>query len=363
MVQRALFQLVGMATPLVQTGALGIPHRHTGTHISVFTFPQVSIPFLLRAKITPIGKTYVEVQMFETIPDIIKEVLSESLVHTARMLPILVTAFVVVETVSHRAEAAWLRRGMAHPWIGPVAAAALGLLPQCGFSVATTSLYVEGFIPTGSLLASYIATSDEAIPILMANPSTLAWVLPLLGTKLVWGAVAGIAVNYGARKAGRPKRPGSTPELPGGSPAGGPHPHTCVGTRGTIREIVPHALSRALRIAAMVFVLSSLFNVAGHLFSDRLSEAAASGEGIIQPLAASFLGLIPSCATSVVLAEGFGSGLVSFPALVSGLTANSGMGILVLIKESRNRARTVGVVVLLIVSAFISGTLASIAPF
>lgn len=342
--------------------------------------------------------------MVETFPDLVKEVLSESFIHTAKMLPVLVIAFFVVETVSHRAETARLRRGMAHPWLGPVTAAALGLLPQCGFSVAATSLYIEGLIPTGSLLASYIATSDEAIPVLMANPDTLAWVLPLMGTKLVWGAVAGIAVNYGARQSGRTQRPGSSRDSPGNSPAGrgkpagtttgesrsslgdGPssvppggsgtgcagtgdgsrrsRPHTCVGTRGTLREIVPHAASRALRIAAMVFVLSSLFNAAGHLFSERLAEAAVSREGIVGPLAASFLGLIPSCATSVVLAEGFGSGLVSFPALVSGLTANAGVGLLVLIKECRNRSRTLGVVILLIVSALISGSLAGIAaPF
>jgi hypothetical protein len=307
--------------------------------------------------------------MFETFPDLVKEVLSESFLHTARMLPILVVAFLVVETVSHRAETTWLRRGMAHPWLGPIAAASLGLLPQCGFSVATTSLYIEGLIPTGSLLASYIATSDEAIPILLANPRTLRWVLPLLATKLVWGAIAGIAVNLGSRKAGRSRRYGA-PEDVTASPTKSPgkpqksHPHACVGTGGTLRDIIPHALSKAVRIAAMVFVMTSLLNTAGHVFSDHLSRAAASGEGIVQPLAASVLGLIPSCATSVVLAEGFGSGLVSFPALVSGLTANSGMGLLVLVKESRDKARTLGVVVLLIVSALISGSLASIAaPF
>jgi hypothetical protein len=305
--------------------------------------------------------------MAHTFPDLLKEVLSESFVHTVRMLPILVVAFGLVEIASHRAETTWLRRSMAHRWLGPVAAAALGLFPQCGFSVATTSLYIEGLIPTGSLLASYIATSDEAIPILMANPDTLAWVLPLLGTKLVWGAVAGIAVNYGMRKTGSSHTYHRESGAGGTQRSNGPnrsHPHTCVGTKGTPREIIPHAISRALRIAAMVFVLSSLFNVAGHLLSERLAEAALSSQGIVRPLAASLLGLIPSCATSVVLAEGFSSGFVSFPALVSGLTANAGVGLLVLIKESRNKSRTLGVVILLVISALISGSLASIAaPF
>ncbi|HHY44453.1 MAG TPA: arsenic efflux protein [Firmicutes bacterium] len=331
------------------------------------TLLETSISSPPAAKITSIDKTHAEVHMAHTFPDLLREVLSESFIHTVRMLPILIVAFGVVETVSHRAEANRLKRSMAHPLLGPIAAAALGLLPQCGFSVATTSLYIEGLIPTGSLLASYIATSDEAIPILMANPDTFSWVIPLLGTKLVWGAIAGIAVNYGMRKAavshGAHARSGTAYRSRDDAPHR-THTHTCVGTKGTVKEIIPHAISRALRIAAMVFVLSSLFDTAGHLFSERLAEAAASGRGIVRPLSASFLGLIPSCATSVVLAEGFGSGLVSFPALVSGLTANAGVGLLVLIKESRSRSQTLGVVVLLVLSALISGSLASIAaPF
>jgi hypothetical protein len=297
----------------------------------------------------------------ETMPLILKEVLSESLVHTATMLPVLFLAFIIVEFASHRTGAGWLRRGMAHPYLGPVAAAGLGLLPQCGFSVATTSLFLEGMIPTGSLLASYIATSDEAVPILLSNPATLPWVLPLLATKLVWGAVAGIAVNLGSRHSVTNSRGLRGPSVKAEGENGHTHDRgrTCVGTRGTWKEFVPHAFSRAVRIAAMVFVLSSLFNVAGHLYGHRLASAAA-GDGIVRPLAASFLGLIPSCATSVVLAEGFSSGLVSFAALVSGLTANAGVGLLVLVKESRNRSRTLGVIALLVLSAFISGTLAAL---
>lgn len=302
--------------------------------------------------------------MAHTFPELLREILSESLLHSVRMLPVLVVTFGVVEAVSHRAGMTWLKKGMAHPFLGPVAAAALGLLPQCGFSVATTSLYVEGLIPTGSLLASYIATSDEALPILMANPDTIAWVLPLMGTKLVWGAIFGIAVNYGMRKTRSPaerlvrhRAMGDGGDL---SVEGLSRRHTCVGTGGTIGQIIPHAISRALRVAAMVFVLASLFDTFGHFFAERLAGDASPAQGAINPLAASFLGLIPSCATSVILAEGFSSGFVSFPALVSGLTANAGVGLLVLIKESRSLSRTVGVIILLVLSALISGFLASL---
>lgn len=299
----------------------------------------------------------------ETFPVVLEEVLKESMEHTGVTLLVLFAVFLAVEIASHRTGVGWLRTSTSHPYWGPVAAAALGLMPQCGFSVATTLLYLDGFIPTGSLLASYISTSDEAIPVLLSNPRTLPWVMPLMATKLVWGAIVGIAVNLGSEKVRKSRgmpdassRKRSESGVDGGSR---PHGRTCVGTAGTWRDFIPHAFSRAIRIAAMVFVLSSAFNVAGHYFGDTIARAA-SGKGFIQPLAASFLGLIPSCATSVVLAEGFQSGMVSFAALVSGLTANAGMGLLVLVKESKNSSRTLAVIVLLVLSAFISGTLASL---
>lgn len=275
---------------------------------------------------------------------ILAEVTKEGLIHTATMLPILIAVFLLVERVSHRTDAAWLRRGLAHPYLGPLVGAGLGLLPQCGFSIAATSLFVEGFIPTGSLLASYIATSDEAVPILLGNSGTRRWVAPLLGVKLIWGLLVGVAVNLVARKASkgdpRDQEKKSEEREPG----------------GFWRETLPHALGRAIRVATLVFVLSVAFNFAGHLMGDRLMSG---GLGALHLPMASVIGLFPSCATSVVLSEAFGTGLISFPALVSGLTANAGMGLFVLAKECKDRSRVLGVVFLLVLSAVLSGALVS----
>ncbi|MGI6644109.1 MAG: putative manganese transporter [Bacillota bacterium] len=290
--------------------------------------------------------------MHATVPQLVREILRESLSHAMTMVPLLFGVFLIVEAFSHGTNKASMSKAMGHPVLGPVAAAALGLVPQCGFSVAATTLYLDGIVPTGSLLAAYIATSDEAVPILVADPGTTRFMVPLLATKIVWGALAGTIVNLAQNRRSK------TTATPGGetSETGS---HSCVGQQAEWNELVPHAAARAVRITAMVFVFSSLLNLLGHLLAPGV-ERALGGSGVLQPLATSFLGLIPSCATSVGLAEGFRTGYLSFPALVSGLTANSGVGLLVLIKESKRPGDTLSVAVLLVVSALTVGFLASL---
>ncbi len=287
----------------------------------------------------------------------VRDILAESLGHTFAMVPVLFAVFLVMEFISHGARSTWISGALKRGVAGPAAASALGLLPQCGFSVAATLLYVEDLIPTGSLLASYIATSDEALPILVASPSTLPWIMPLLAIKFAWATVVGTAVNLASRAWSKETRGDGTDRR--AAPSHRESSGSCVGEKARLREYLPHAAYRTARTAAMVFVLSALLDVAGQIAGYRLPGVPA-GPGPWYPLAASVFGLIPSCATSVALAEGFRSGLVTFPALLSGLVANSGMGLLVLLKESGRPSKTLTVVALLISSAYAAGYLASL---
>ena len=270
----------------------------------------------------------------------VREVITESLEHTAAMLPLLFLVFIATEAVGHKASANWLARAAGHRVLGPVAAAGLGLLPQCGFSVAATMLWVDGFIPTGSLLAAYIATSDEAVPILVLSPSTAAWVLPLLAAKLAWGTVAGTLVNL--MEAGRTRdglKEVSSESRQATRTGRACRSESCVGQSANFRDYLEHALSRTARTAATVFVLTSALGLASHAAGPGIAELVSRG-GPWQPALATAVGLIPSCATSVALAESFRSGVISFSSLLSGLSANAGVGVLVLFKESREHRKT-----------------------
>lgn len=304
--------------------------------------------------------------MNQEVLEALKEVLTESAVNTASMLPFLFLIFLLVEALSHSSKIRWVTRLTRHVYLGPLAAAVLGLLPQCGFSVLATAMYLEHLIPVGSLIAAYVATSDEAIPVLASDLGTVKWIVPLLATKLVFGACAGIAINLGLSAARRTNP--SVRESEDQSPSREDDetygeteecPDQCIGHEASPLRITSHALSRTTRIAAMVFVIATILNLAGHFMEGKfLSLLKASGP--LQVLAVSIVGLIPTCATSVALAEGFATGLLSFPSLLSGLISNSGMGLALLIKESRDKRDVLSVILLLVVTAFLGGLLASL---
>lgn len=305
-----------------------------------------------------------ELQLDEQILHDLREILQESFVHTASMIPILFFAFLLVQLVTHRTKGSGIAKATRHPILGPIAAAALGLLPQCGFSVAATTLYLEGLIPLGSLLSAYISTSDEALPILLSDGSSLPWVLPLAATKFVWGIAVGMFVNAAILHNRRRKKAYKDVKNALSATHNRFQSHyTCscssLRKRTNFLELCSHALSRTVAVAAMVFVLSSLLNFAGHLAEHKITRVL-SNCGFWQPMVASLVGLIPSCATSVAVAEGFRAGMLSFPATVSALTSNAGIGLLVLVKESDNKKNVLSVIVLLVLSAFLAGVLATI---
>ena len=330
----------------------------------------------LQSQVAILGALFLDQHVLE----ILREVLTESVIHTGTMLPLLFFVFILVEIISHRPEASKLTRAFAQPYLGPVAAAALGLIPQCGFSVVATTLFVEGVIPMGSLLSAYISTSDEALPIMMSDPTSLPWVLPLVVTKFLWGMVAGICINTAIlkRAGAKPVRGaektddltgGQAPDLAIQSKKSGLRDAdlqkaqiSSLGRRSRrtkgqrIEGVLSHALVRTLRIGAIIFLLSAGLNILGHS-AQRKITAALSKPGFWQPAATAVIGLIPSCATSVVLAEGFRSGMLSFSATVSGLTSNAGMGLLILIKEARRKGEVLTVIVLLTLSAVLVGIL------
>lgn len=124
------------------------------------------------------------------------DVLIDTLIDALKTLPFLFGAYLIIEFIEHRAAekfAAWLSKfGRA----GSIIGALLGVVPQCGFSVAAANLYSNRMITAGTLIAVFISTSDEAIPVLLANPQSVGKILPLVGAKLVLAAVAGLVIDF-----------------------------------------------------------------------------------------------------------------------------------------------------------------------
>lgn len=267
-------------------------------------------------------------------------VLSETLLTIIRMAPFLLAILVFLEFISHRfgeGITGWLEKFKF--WMPPLAAL-VALIPGCNFAIATVLLFVEGIASFGTLIASFIATSDEALYVfipLKINP------IPLMAVKFLIAVVAGLAID---RVYYRKRDYFASREATAGEICCVHHEH-----EAGWREMIGHAFQHTLRTLAFVFVPLFVLNyLADSLGPAKLHQIFAS-TGYWQPVVAGVLGLIPSCATSVTLATLYAKQLITFGAAVAGLSSASGEAILVLISH---KIKPQDLTLILIVLAVIS---------
>jgi hypothetical protein len=283
--------------------------------------------------------------------------------HTVSMLPFLFAAYVLVGFIEYRYENRLgifvMRLGM----LGPLVGALAGCIPQCGFSVVASTLYVKRFISTGTLLAVYLSTSDEAIPVLLSMPWQWHTAITLIVLKLAIAITAGIAIDLLAQ--GRTERSSSAANSETAyHQAVDHHPGCCAhevapGPSAT-KALFIHPLRHTLKIFLFLFILTAVLDAFIAAVGAHHIQSLFLHETIFQPAAAALVGLIPNCFSSVALVQLFDQGILDFGSLAGGLCAASGLGPLVLIKENKNIKNTLLILTLLFGISVLSGILIQI---
>jgi len=253
------------------------------------------------------------------------ETLTDILVDSLLLLPFLFPTYLVLEAIEARAGGALGRTlGRARCW-GPVAGALSGAVPQCGFSAAAASLYAGGVVTAGTLIAVFLSTSDELLPVLVSAKAPLTLLLKIAGLKIAFGLLAGLAVDAFLRSRGRNIAEPHVSDLCAHSRCG------CVKRKG----IVVPALIHTAEIFIFILVVSGLVELAMHF----AGEDALKGFVLNRPIAGEFLagllGLVPNCAVSVAFAQLYLDGAMSAGALMAGSLTGSGLGLLVLFRTNR----------------------------
>jgi hypothetical protein len=242
---------------------------------------------------------------------------------------------------------------------GPLLGALMGCIPQCGFSVLASALYVKRLVSVGTLLAVFISTSDEAVPVLLSMPGKAGMVGALIGIKVVIAVIAGVSVDFVLKRF----RPVAKEEAP--SPVvscadidnahAGCCSHGVSGAGSRVRSLFLHPLLHTVKIFFFLFVLSFLINViVGRIGEGHIGSLLLNGT-IFQPMIASLIGFIPNCFASVLLAQFYAKGILSFGALVAGLSAGAGLGVLVLAKENKSTKDTLMIIAMLLAVSVFSG--------
>jgi hypothetical protein len=256
------------------------------------------------------------------------EILLGSLADTYLMIPVLFILYFILEYFSHTKQLDLIAKLKISGPLGPLAGTLLGLIPQCGMSVFVTTLFLSRRVTLGTLVATYLATSDEALPVLIAHRGEEMMILYIVGLKLFIGIISGYAVD---RLFSNKQYDGPPPVVKSSHAVEIKHELE----KTKYKEITFHTLKRTLRIYFWVLLITIAISFV--LFfsdSDQLVKSIQAHPNI-QVIAAALFGLIPNCAASIAIAEAFLHTELSVGATVAGLSTGAGFGPIVLFKDGK----------------------------
>lgn len=298
------------------------------------------------------------------------EFLLEALLESLQLLPFFIIIYLLIETIevisANKIKNPKFFTGRWSTALG----ATCGLIPMCGFSVVATDLYSDKKIKMGTLLAVYIATSDEAIPLLLLEPSKVLSILPLLAIKFIVAIVIGYSVNliiHAIQKKTISKNVSTSLESNSESNAtteieelhdhkeethvneqdnkeSDSHHHGCCGhdidtdenKKFNVKAFFLHPIIHSLKIFAFVLVANIILGGLMEWIGQNKLQSFLSSSFWFAPLISSLIGLIPNCASSFAITQLFIDGGLSFGACVGGLIVNAGIALLVLFKQNKN---------------------------
>ena len=273
--------------------------------------------------------------------EMILDVIHDTYIDSIRILPFLFLAYLAMECLEHwtggKMQAVVRKSGKAGPAIGGV----LGIFPQCGFSAAAANLYAGRIITMGTLIAVFLSTSDEMLPIMISENVVAAMIGKLLLIKVLFAVAAGFLVDALFRKKEEPQIEHLCER------------QHCHCERGIWRS----AFSHTWRIFLYIIVVSLILNFAIALVGEETLAAVVLNKPVLGLFAAALVGMIPNCASSVVLTQLYLSGVLGAGALTAGLLSGSGVGFLVLLRVNESRKENLQIFGLLYVLGVAGGAL------
>ncbi len=277
------------------------------------------------------------------------EIIMDTLLDSVKLLPFLFLTYLCMELLEHRAGDRLLEKISAVGKAGPFVGALFGIVPQCGFSAAASSLFAGKVITVGTLLAIYLSTSDEMLPILLSSAVPVATILKLLGVKMLIAMISGFVIEICLHKVLHRTE-------------GDMDIHTVCEEEHCHCEdgVFVSACKHTLRIFVYIIIISLVLNALIHLVGENTLASVFSNQPLLGQMTAALIGLIPNCASSVVITSLYVDGMIGAGMMMAGLLANAGVGLLVLFRLNRNSRQNLIIVCLLYVLAVIWGLLISL---
>ena len=269
-----------------------------------------------------------------------KDVIIDTILDALKIIPFLLIAFLIIEyaehKLNHKNESIIKKAGKFGPLIGSI----LGAIPQCGFSVLATNLYITRIITLGTLISIYLSTSDEMLLIMIAEKANINIILKIILIKIIIGMICGFIIdliikpkdtkNYDICKSDH-----------------------CDCDHNYIKSAIKHTLKTTAFILLVTFILNICFYYIGE---DNIKKIF-NHNNQFTPFISGLIGLIPNCGASVIITELYLNNVLTLAQSISGLLTNSGVALLVLFKSNENIKENINIILILYIIGVISGLL------
>lgn len=276
------------------------------------------------------------------------EVCKDVLIDGGRMIPFLFFAFLLIELLEKYTGEKRDRILMKGNEAGPVIGALFGCIPQCGFSVVTANLYAERLVSVGTLLAVFMSTSDEAIIVMLGYPKSGHKILTILCLKVIIAIIVGYLVDLFCRKKHfilKEERVWKENRC-----------RCCGGHDNILKVAVLHSAKTLLYIMLFSLALNLVIEGIGIEWIQKILMS----DSPFQVVLSASVGLIPNCASSILITELYMKGVLALPAVMAGLLASGGMGLIVLWKNNRDKKESLKITAMLYIGSILIGVIMQI---
>lgn len=247
-----------------------------------------------------------------------KEIIIETLIDTIKIIPFLLVTFLIIEIIEHKLNNKKMltKSGKFGPFIGSL----LGAFPQCGFSASITNLYATRIVTIGTLIAVYLSTSDEMVPIMISNNVEISLIIRIILIKVFIGMISGFIIDLVLRKKEQIKISDLCEEE---------HCH-CE------HSIFMSSIKHTFNIVLFILLISFILNIGFEYLGEKVISQLFFKGSIFGSFISSLIGLIPNCGSSVIITELYLNNTITFGSCMAGLLTGSGIGILLLFKINKN---------------------------
>lgn len=261
------------------------------------------------------------------------EIILDSVIDSVKLIPFLFLTYLLMEALEHKAGSAARRRIQTAGKFGPVWGGLLGVVPQCGFSAAASSLFAGRVITIGTLIAVFLSTSDEMLPIMISNAVPARTIGKILFVKVLIAVISGFFVEFVFLHVLKRNEKEMDVHI------------ICEEERCNCQHgILRSALVHTVKIFLYILLISFCLNIIIGMIGEKNLAGLFSGFPVVGEMISALVGLIPNCASSVVITQLYLDNIIGAGAMMSGLLVNAGIGLLVLARLNRDKKQNLSII-------------------